>query len=169
MNSTQSASLRLRSGMAFFGAAALLAMASATAQVVTSPAEAMSTTGADPTGSTRSERNSCINGMTQQAEGTCLTEARNAAADKRRGVLNNSGGNFAANRLARCDVFPAGGEDHAACVARIQGEGQAAGTVAQGGVVRQVETVVLPAGAQRVIINPQTPDPVILVPARRAY
>jgi hypothetical protein len=168
MNSTQSASIRLRSGMAFFGAAALLAVASATAQVATSPAEALSTTGADPTGSTSSERASCIKGMTQQAEGTCLTEARNAAADKRRGVLDNAGGNFKANRYARCDVFK-GGEDRAACVARIDGEGQAAGTVAEGGVVRQVETVVLPAGADRVIINPQTPNPVILTPARNAY
>jgi hypothetical protein len=32
--------------------------------------------------------------------------------------------------------------------------------------LREVETVVLPAGADRITIEPQTSDPVILVPSR---
>lgn len=166
---------RLRASAVLLGVSSLFAMGAASAQAIsptiqeTTPAQALSTTGADPTGSFSSERSSCAQGMTQQAQDTCFREARNAAADKKRGVLDNAGGNFADNRYARCNVFAMGGEERAACVARIDGEGEAAGTVAQGGVVREVETVVLPAGADRVIVNPQTARPVILVPVRNTY
>ncbi|MDB5881179.1 MAG: hypothetical protein JWP43_1057, partial [Ramlibacter sp.] len=35
-----------------------------------------------------------------------------------------------------------------------------------GGVLREVETVVLPPGASSVTIEPKTADPVVLVPVR---
>ncbi len=167
--------IRFRAGAVLLGVSALFALGAAQAQNVspviqeTTPAQALSTTGADPTGNFASERSSCVQGMTQQAESTCLREARNAAADKKRGVLDNAGGQFADNRYARCSVFQMGSEERAACVARIDGEGEAAGTVAQGGVVREVETIVLPRGSDRVVVNPQTPNPVILVPVRNTY
>ena len=173
--SIRTSSTRLNAGAVLLGVAALLAMGSASAQDIngnmqdTTPAQALSTTGADTTGSYHSEQTSCVQGMTQQAEDTCLREARNAEADKRRGVLETDSTDYAATRSARCNVFTMGGEERAACVARIDGECDAAGTVAQGGVLREVETVVLPAGSDRVRINAQTSNPVILVPVRNTY
>jgi hypothetical protein len=142
-----------------FGVAALLAVGAATAQVAVA-----GSTGIDATGSYQSEVQACMSGATQQDRETCLKEARNARADKQRGVLDNSGSSQA-NAMGRCDVFQSG-EDKAACQARVMGMGQADGSVAGGGVIREVETVVLPAGQRSVTIQPKTQDPVVLVPAR---
>ncbi|MEJ5990596.1 hypothetical protein WG902_11400 [Ramlibacter sp. PS3R-8] len=140
-----------------FGVAALLAVGAATAQVAT--------TGIDATGLYQSEVQACQSGQTQQSREDCLKEARNARADKQRGVLENSG-TPAANAMGRCDVHTSG-EDQAACRARTMGLGSAQGSVAGGGVIREVETVVMPAGQTSVTIQPQTSsDPVVLVPAR---
>ena len=147
-----------RKSLVSYGVAALLAMTAATAQVATG------TTGIDGTGSYQQEVNSCVTGKTQQDQATCLREARNAQADKKRGVLDNAGARFEANASARCDALA--GEDKAACQARLMGYGNTSGSVAGGGVLREVETVVLPPGAQSVTIEPQTSDPVVLVPSR---
>lgn len=144
----------LNKRLALIGAAALLAATAATAQVATG------TTGIDASGNTRTERAACMNGNTQQDRATCLREANNAAADKRAGKLD-SGTNYAANALARCDVLT--GEDKAACQARIVGYGSTDGSVAGGGVIRQVETVVVPANATSVVIEPKTSDPVLVI------
>ena len=50
----------------------------------------------------------------------------------------------AGQRQERCD--PLGGEEKAACQARALGYGNTSGSVAGGGVLREVETVVLPPG-----------------------
>jgi len=159
-HSAASAPARFGAGLALFGATAVIAMASATAQV------ASNFTGADGSGSFTSERASCMAGKTQQARDTCLEEARNAAADKNRGLVQSQPlDTYAANRMKRCETFNAGTEDRAACIARVQGEGAASGNVASGGVVREVETIVLPPSGQ-VRIEPKTSDPVLLVPVR---
>ena len=152
-NSTHS-----RKSLFSFGVAALLAVTAATAQVATG------TTGIDASGSYQQEVNACMTGKTQQDQATCLREARNAQADKKRGVLDNAGAQFDANAKARCDVLA--GEEKAACEARLMGYGSTSGSVAAGGVLREVETVVLPAGQGSVTIEPKTADPVVLVPAR---
>lgn len=144
----------LNTRFALIAAAALLAAAGASAQI------ASGTTGIDASGNTQTERAACMNGKTQQDRATCLREANNAAADKRSGKLD-SGTNYAANALARCDVLS--GEDKAACQARIAGYGSADGSVAGGGVIRQVETVVVPANATSVVIEPKTSDPVLVI------
>ncbi|MBI2772666.1 MAG: hypothetical protein HYX47_23805 [Burkholderiales bacterium] len=149
---------RSRKSLVYFGVAALLAVTAATAQVATG------TTGIDASGSYQQEINACMTGKTQQDQATCLREARNAQADKKRGVLDNAGGQFEANATSRCDVLT--GEDKAACQARILGYGSTTGSVAGGGVLREVETVVLPAGQGSVTIEPRTADPVVLVPAK---
>lgn len=150
---------RSRKAMASFGAAALLAMTAATAQV------ASGTTGIDASGNYQQEIKACMSGKTQQDQATCLREARNAQADKKRGVLDNAGNQFQANAAARCDALT--GEDKAACQARVMGFGHTTGSVAAGGVLREVETVVMPAGASSVTIEPKTADPVLLVPANK--
>lgn len=146
---------RSNTSLISFGIAALLAVGAATAQVATG------TTGIDATGNFQSEMQACMSGRTQQDRDTCMKEARNAHADKqRRGLVN--GGDHQANAMARCDVLQ--GEDKAACHARIMGYGSVDGSVAGGGVIRQVETVVMPADASNVVIQPQTSNPVVLVP-----
>src|SRR5690349_11746403 len=102
-------SQRSRKGMFSFGLIAALAVGAATAQVATG------TTGIDATGSYQSEVNACMTGKTQQDQATCLREARNAQADKKRGVLDTQG-SLAANAMARCEVFQAS-DDKAACQA----------------------------------------------------
>jgi hypothetical protein len=155
---TSKNSAHSRKSLFSFGVAALLAVTAATAQVATG------TTGIDASGSYQSEVNACMTGKTQQDQATCLREARNAQADKKRGVLDNAGAQFDANAKARCDVLA--GEEKAACEARLMGYGSTTGSVAAGGVLREVETVVLPAGQSSVTIEPKTADPVVLVPAR---
>lgn len=146
-----------RKSLVSFCIAALLAMTAATAQVATG------TTGIDATGDYRSEVNACMTGKTQQDRETCLREARNAKADKQRGVLDNAGARFEANASARCEVLA--GEEKAACQARMMGFGNTTGSIAGGGVLREVETVVMPRDATSVTIEPKTSDPVVLMPS----
>jgi len=124
-------------------------------------------TGIDATGNTQSERNACMTGRTQQDQATCLREANNAAADKRRGQLTTTG-DLTANALARCGVLS--GIDRVACEARVLGYGGAQGSVAGGGMIKEVEVISVPADpSQPVTIVPQTDSPVILTvptPAR---
>lgn len=155
----KSSDSRSRKSLVYFAAASLVAMTAATAQVATG------TTGIDASGSYQQEVQACMTGKTQQDRDTCLTEARNAQADKKRGLLDNNGGQVDANAMARCE--PLSGEDKAACKARVMGYGNTSGSVAGGGVLREVETVVLPPGQSSVTVEPKTSDPVVLVPAPR--
>jgi hypothetical protein len=147
-----------RKSLVSYGVVALLAVTAATAQVATG------TTGIDASGSYQQEVNACMTGKTQQDRETCLKEARNAQADKKRGVLDNAGSKFDNNASARCDVLA--GEEKAACQARVMGYGSTTGSVAGGGLLREVETVVMPAGSGSVTIQPKTADPVVLVPSK---
>ena len=156
-------SFRSHKRLLTFGAASLLALA-ATAQVTsgTPPAD----TGIDNSGNYRQEVQACMSGRTPEARDTCLREARNAQADKQRGKLDGNSGDLSANAMARCE--PLSGEDKAACQARVMGYGETSGSVAGGGVLRQVETVVMPPGQSDVTVEPKTSDPVVLVPAQPA-
>ena len=116
----------------------------------------------DSSGNYRGEVRQCMSGLTQQDRATCLQEARNAHAAKMRGNLNVYG-NHEANALARCEVHMTA-ENRAACQARVMGMGTIEGSVAGGGLLREVETVVLPDSGS-VTIVPQTSDPVVLVPS----
>lgn len=150
---------RSRNSLVSFGAAALLAVTAATAQVTAGP------TAIDATGHYEKEVQACMSGQTQQDRETCLREARNAQAEKKRGALDNAGAQFEANKVARCE--PLAGEEKAACQARMMGYGNTTGSVAGGGVLREVETVVLPAGETSVTIEPKTDEPVVLVPSAK--
>jgi hypothetical protein len=154
--------LRSRKSLLSFGVASLLAMTAATAQVATSkPGD----TGIDSSGNYRQEVEACQTGKTQQDRETCLREARNAQDAKKHGALP-AGGNYQANAMARCQVFQ--GEDRSACEARVMGYGNTSGSVAGGGVLREVETVVMPPNQSEVTIEPKTSDPVVVVPATPA-
>ena len=132
----------------------------ATAQI------ASGTTGIDATGNAQSEMAACNSGKTQQDRITCITEVQNANAAKRAGKLDNAGGQFDANAVQRCKVLS--GEEKIACEARIAGYGNNQGSVAGGGVIRQVETVVAPADGSTVLVQPQTnTDAIIVIPAAK--
>lgn len=140
-----------------FSLAALFA-GSAGAQI------ASGTTGIDATGNAASEMAACKNGSSQQSRETCMTEVRNANAAKRAGKVDNAGGQFKANALMRCNALQ--GDDKVACEARVAGLGSPQGSVAGGGVITQVETVVVPTTPQVINIQPQTgSDAIILIPA----
>jgi hypothetical protein len=120
-------------------------------------------TGIDSSGDYRHEVRACRSGRTQQDTETCLEEARNAHAAMQRGVLAKRGEDYTANALARC--LPLLGEYRIACEARVMGFGNTSGSVAAGGLLREVETVVIPPGAQRVRIEARTPNAVLVAPA----
>ena len=149
----------VRKSVLSFGAVALLAMTAATAQVAGAPGD----TGIDTSGNYRLEVQACNSGRTQEDRDTCLREARNARAEKQRGHLETYGAHDS-HAMARCDVHQVA-EDKAACQARVMGMGSTGGSVAGGGLIREVETVVLPEGQNSVTIQPQTADPVVLVPS----
>jgi hypothetical protein len=156
---SKSHTLRLVASVTAFILLTVGAISAASAQI------ASGTTGIDATGNAQSELAACNNGKTQQERQTCMTEVRNANAAKRAGKVDNNGGKFKENALARCDVFK--GEEQVACQARIVGYGDAAGSVAGGGVIRQVETVVVPADATNVKIQPQTQSgDIVVIPAK---
>lgn len=123
--------------LACLGIAAMLMSVAATAQIAAQPS------GIDASGSYKQEVQACMSGPAVQDQATCLKEARNAQADKKRGLLDSANGDFQANALARCQALS--GNDKMACQDRTMGGGKATGSVSGGGVLRESETVV-PAG-----------------------
>lgn len=122
------------------------------------------TTGIDATGNSQSELAACNNGTTQQSRQTCMTEVESARAAKRAGQLGNSGSQFDANALQRCEVLQ--GEDKIACQARVGGYGTSSGSVAGGGTIQQIESVVAPQDTPDFKVEPKTSsDLIIVVPA----
>lgn len=147
-----------RRPLASFGLVCALAMGAASAQIANP-----GSTGIDNSGSYERERAACLSGATPQAQETCLREAANAQAEKRKGELRTpEQEQLVANAMRRCDAL--GGEDHAACTARVLGYGNQSGSVGGGGVIREVETVVVPPGQSEVTIQPKTDNPVLIVP-----
>jgi hypothetical protein len=122
-------------------------------------------TSIDDSGVYQRELQACLSGRSHQAKETCLEEARNAHDAQRRGQLAMAGEDYTANALARCE--PLAGESRVACQARVMGFGGRSGSVAGGGLLRWVETVVRPEGQEQFSFKPQTDEPVIvLVPPR---
>ncbi len=152
---------RPRKAAVAFGLCALFAVVAATAQV--SAIGTPGNTGIDSSGNYQQERAWCMANTTGEEQATCLKSSGAAQAEKRRGTLDNNGANFDANAMQRCNVLL--GEERAACQARVAGLGSASGSVQGGGLIKQVETVVLPPGKSSVTIEPKTANPVLLVPS----
>ena len=145
-------------GMVGFSVSALLAI-SASAQI------AAGTTGIDNTGIAANEMAACNNGTTQQSRADCVAEVRSATATKRAGSLDNANAQFKTNALMRCDALQ--GEDKVACEARVAGLGNPQGSVAGGGVLTQVETVVVPENTAVMQVQTDTiSKPVTGIPAK---
>jgi uncharacterized protein YlxW (UPF0749 family) len=78
---------------------------------------------------------------------SCRLEARNALAEAKRNLLNDTTANlFEKNQFKRCRVFK--GEDREACEARVRGDGSSTGSVQSGGILREVVRPVVPSPAR---------------------
>ena len=84
------------------------------------------------------ERAVCISGQSNQDRSTCLREAGAALAEARRGVLTSNAAELLSNQLRRCEPLPA--SDREDCVARMKGHGTTSGSVAAGGIYRELVT-----------------------------
>ena len=86
------------------------------------------------------ERAACLAGQTSQDRATCLKEAGAALAEARRGTLDSGldASALAANRLLRCQRQPAA--QRLDCERLARGEGSQQGSVAAGGVIRELVT-----------------------------
>lgn len=85
-----------------------------------------------------SERAACVSGRSNQDRATCLREANAAFAQARKGQLDDGATPYAANASARCEALK--GDDRRDCVARMNGEGTTTGSVAAGGISRELVT-----------------------------
>lgn len=148
-----------------FGLCALFAVVAATAQVsIDGKTGSVGATGIDNSGNYQQELAWCKANTSGEELTACLKSSAATQAEKRRGIPDNNGTDFKANALQRCAVLT--GEYRAACEARVAGLGEASGSVRGGGILKQIETVVLPPGKSSVTIEPKTASPVLLVPAK---
>lgn len=93
----------------------------------------------------RNDRAACMEGHTSQDRATCLREAGAALQSAQRGQLVEQGAAYEHNRFLRCNPLPA--EDKQDCIRRMNGEGIVRGSVEEGGIYRELRTVV-PAPAE---------------------
>lgn len=94
------------------------------------------------------ERAVCLSGQSVQDRSTCLKEAGAALAEARRGGLDGDPASFKNNQRQRCDQLS--GAEQQDCVARMRGRGTTQGSVAGGGILRELvtrEVMVPPAAA----------------------
>jgi len=83
------------------------------------------------------ERAYCMSGRSQQDQATCMKEAGAALQENRRGNLSTiDRGQINQNTETRCEVLK--GDDKAACRARMEGMGTTEGSVAGGGILREI-------------------------------
>jgi hypothetical protein len=83
------------------------------------------------------ERAACLSGQSHQDQSTCLREAGAALEEARRGRLDTGqAARYQENALLRCSVLPS--EERSACHARMQGQGTTRGSVAEGGIYREL-------------------------------
>ena len=88
----------------------------------------------------RQEMAVCNSGQSNQDAATCREEARNAAAEMRRGGLSDAPAQYQQNAAQRCGALS--GDDRGDCESRMRGQGGVSGSVAGGGILRETVTIV---------------------------
>lgn len=97
-----------------------------------------------PEATYQSDRADCLAGRTQQDLKTCLYEAISARGAARKGLLTTESPQVLSdNAQQRCQA-QAAGPDRLACERMAQGEGTVSGSVAAGGELHELTTVVPP-------------------------
>ena len=149
------------------GAARALAVLAATLVALTTVAQVnvKGDTNIDASGNTAKARAWCMVNTDGVARVDCLKETNAAQADRRRGSMDTNSSDYRANAVARCKVFD--GVDRVASEARVLGYGNASGSVQGGGVIKQIETVELPARPAAVVIEPSATGRIVVVPGER--
>lgn len=92
----------------------------------------------------RFDRSVCESGASWQDVPTCMKEAGAALQAARQGGLSDTLAGrdaYAINAMARCEPLP--DAERADCIRRMHGEGSASGSVAGGGVLRELTTTVI--------------------------
>jgi hypothetical protein len=88
----------------------------------------------------KEDRAACMS-QADQDQAACMREAAAARAEARRGRLDEGqSAAYEQNRLARCGYLPAA--DRQDCERRMRGEGTTSGSVAGGGIYRELRTIV---------------------------
>ncbi len=101
---------------------------------------------AEPRQSQREQDRAACVSQPAQDQAACLREAAAARQEARRGRLDEGQpAEYEKNRLARCSYLPVA--DRADCERRMRGEGTTSGSVAGGGIYRELRTLV-PADEQ---------------------
>lgn len=80
----------------------------------------------------------CNGPAPNQGRATCLKEANAAYAQNRHAAAGNGGADYKRNASRRCDAVP--GPDGDACRAMMAGHGSTSGSVAGGGILRELVT-----------------------------
>jgi hypothetical protein len=86
----------------------------------------------------RQERAVCTSGTSNQDRSTCMREAGAAYAEAKRGTLGKGDVDYAKNAHARCEKLQ--DTERTACMARMDGQGTTSGSVAGGGIYRELVT-----------------------------
>lgn len=128
-------------------ALAMLAAALACGAVLAAPATP------DARARYEQERAVCLSGQSNQDRATCLREAGAAYADASKRGSNESAAQYQKNSTKRCDPLP--DADRRDCMARMQGQGSTSGSVATGGISR--ELVTREVGSVPMSSAPETP------------
>lgn len=93
----------------------------------------------------KQESVACIQMKDRAAEQACKKEAQAARAEAKNDHLAKNDADFAANAQARCKGLPQPEQQN--CLARMQGAGVQSGSVAGGGVLRELTVPVAPSPA----------------------
>jgi hypothetical protein len=93
----------------------------------------------------RQERSDCMNVQAPADRKACLQDATAAYAENKRGGLADVMPTYAQNALRRCDALSA--DERTACLARMEGQGTTSGSVASGGIYRELVTLESPPPA----------------------
>ena len=132
-------------------ASGLLSSGIVSAQGATSAA--VTTTTGDP-------YKACVDGTSNEDRATCMKEAGAAKAEAQRGQLT-APDDVRRNALLRCDALPA--DEKEACRLRMLGAGTTSGSVAGGGLIREVvtqtPTAEVPAGSAAPAPAATSPSP----------
>ncbi len=87
----------------------------------------------------------------------CLREAGAARGNKEHAGVEPDSGRFARNALKRCEPLPP--SERRDCVARMQGEGTTSGSVAGGGILRELVTREVAPPVTRPVAEPAASAP----------
>lgn len=133
----------------------LTALLSAACLLCTTPAAAQGATSTAVSSGVGNPYKACTDGTTNEDRTTCLKEAGAAKLEAQRGNLTTPASAADQNALQRCDALPPA--DKETCRLRIMGAGTTSGSVAGGGVLREIVTVV--PSAPTAPIAPDAPAP----------